>query len=487
MNPSDATERDARRRKGGFARRYLLLVGVPLAGLVMVLTVGASVHAVVASGKPDAAVGSQGGGTFVLSLLLLQVTVILLVVRGVSALLGGLGQPRVVGEMVAGIMLGPSLLGSLAPGVYQALFPAFSLRGLEVLSQLGTVLFMFIVGLEVDPSKLRGCAHAAVLTSHASITAPFLLGSSLALILYPSLAGPGVGFAQFALFVGAAMSVTAFPVLARILAERQLVATRLGSMALTCAAVDDVTAWCILAAVAALARTTSEGLPIWLTAVGTVAFAALVLTVGPRAFARIAAEFDRRGRLTTDMTALVIVALLGGAWVTERLGVHGLFGAFIVGVAMPKTPALVRALLDRFEDILLALLLPLFFASTGLRTRLGLIEGRGLWVVCAAVVAVAIAGKLGGSAVAARMSGLGWRESAAVGVLMNTRGLIELVFLNVGLDLGIISPALFAIMVTMALITTVMTTPLLAVVWPPAARVSVTRIVGHGSTAEAVT
>ena len=459
-------------RPPSFLKLYLLLVGVPLVGIALVLSFGADLGRSPATAaelaSAAAAKAAPGAGAFSLLQMLAQIGVILAVARCAGWLMGRLGQPQVVGEMAAGIMLGPSLLGAVAPGLSEALFPAASLGFLNALSQVGIVLFMFVVGYELDHALLRERGHSAVLTSHASITAPFLLGTALALPLFPWLAGAGVDFAPFALFLGAAMSVTAFPVLARILTERKLLGTHLGTIAITCAAVDDVTAWCILAGLAALIRGSAGGLPVWATVVGAFAFAALMLTVGRRLLARLVPAFQRAGRVTPGMMAIVIFSVLAGAWVTEWLGIHALFGAFVVGLAMPREPALSRAVLDRLEDLLLVLLLPLFFAFTGLRTRFGLIQGGELWMVCGAIVAVAIIGKVGGSMLASRMSGLSWRESSAVGVLMNTRGLVELVFLNVGLEMGVLSPTLFAMMVLMARTTTFMTTPLLALIWPSA-------------------
>jgi Kef-type K+ transport system membrane component KefB len=460
-------------KRPSFLKLYGLLVGAPLLGIALVLAFGADLgRAPVAEGAAAAAASAPAAGASAFSLLqmLAQIGVILAVARLAGWLMGRLGQPQVVGEMAAGIMLGPSLLGAVAPTLSEALFPASSLGFLNALSQVGIVLFMFVVGFELDHGLLRERGHSAVLTSHASITAPFLIGTALALPLFPWLAGAGVDFAPFALFLGAAMSVTAFPVLARILRERALLGTHLGAIAITCAAVDDVTAWCILAGLAALIRGSPAGLPVWATVLGSVGFAALSLTVGRRLLGRLLPAFERAGRLTPGLLAIVIFAVLVGAWVTEWLGIHALFGAFVVGLAMPREPAFTRALLDRLEDLLVVLLLPLFFAFTGLRTRFGLIQGGELWLVCGAIVAAAIVGKVGGSMLASRLSGLSWRESGAVGVLMNTRGLVELVFLNVGLELGVLSPTLFAMMVLMALTTTVMTTPLLALIWPPASR-----------------
>ena len=401
-----------------------------------------------------------------LKLLVLQIGTILIVARLVGWLFRKAHQPRVVGEMVAGILLGPSLLGWLAPGISSALFPLESLGHLNSLSQIGLLLFMFLVGLELDLSHLRELGHAAVMTSWVSIIAPFVLGSLFALFLYPRLSDQSVSLTGFALFMGAAMSVTAFPVLARILIERNMLRTRVGSVAITCAAVDDVTAWCILAGITVIVRSSSLELPVWLTLSGLVAFVLLMLFGVRRALRKLTALYERRGSLTQDLVAIILLVVLASGWITESLGVHALFGAFLAGVVMPRHPDLSRELSQKLEALVVVLMLPLYFALTGLRSSFFLIAGASMWLYCFAIIVLAVVGKLGGSLVSARVNGMSWRESAAVGVLMNTRGLVELVILNIGLDLGILSPALFSMMVLMALVTTLMTTPLLAWIYP---------------------
>jgi Kef-type K+ transport system membrane component KefB len=403
-----------------------------------------------------------------IGLLLVQIAVVVIAARVVGLLFRRIGQPQVMGEMVAGILLGPSFLGAIAPGASARLFPAASLGFLNSISQVGLLVFMFLVGLELNPRLLRGRGHTAVVTSHASIVVPFFLGALLSLHLYPRLSDSSVTFTGFALFMGAAMSVTAFPVLARILTERRLTRTRVGTVAIACAAVDDVTAWCILAVVVAIVRTTGadHGLPPWATIVGSAVYVVAMVMVVRRALAPLERRFERDGRLTQDMLGLVLLVALGSAWVTEALGVHALFGAFLAGAMMPKGEGFVHALTGKLEDVTVVLLLPLFFAFTGLRTRIGLVEGAEMWGFCALIVVVAVAGKFGGSAVAARLTGMRTREALAIGALMNTRGLMELVILNIGLDIGVISPAVFAMMVMMALVTTFMTSPLLELVYP---------------------
>jgi Kef-type K+ transport system membrane component KefB/nucleotide-binding universal stress UspA family protein len=401
-----------------------------------------------------------------LLVLLLQIAVIIVFSRAVGWVFRLLHQPQVVGEMAAGIMLGPSLLGWVAPDVSGALFPLESLGYLNTLSQVGLIVFMFLVGLELEPRLLRGRGKTAIVTSHASIVVPFCLGSGLALYLYPRLSDDSVAFTSFALFMGAAMSVTAFPVLARILTERNLLSTRLGAVTIACAAVDDISAWSILAVVVALVRASAAHTSPWFTLCGSACYLALMLAVVRPALRWLESYYHTRGRLTQDMIGIVLLLVLASAWTTEWLGIHALFGAFALGAVMPKDAGLVHDLMEKLEDLTVVLLLPIFFAFTGLRTSIGLVQGAEMWSYFGFVLLIACAGKFGGSAIAARLTGLGWREAGAVGILMNTRGLMELVILGIGLDLGAISPALFAIMVMMALATTAMTTPILELIYP---------------------
>ncbi len=405
---------------------------------------------------------------FDLSLLLEQLVIILVAARIAGQLVRPLGQPRVIGEMLAGILLGPSLFGALAPNVSHALFPASSIAPLTTLSQLGVLLFMFVVGLRLDLSVLRERAGAAVAVSHASIAVPFILGAGVAPLLHTTLAGTGlhgegVAVLPFALFLGAAMSVTAFPVLARILAERKLLNTHLGAVAIASAAVDDVTAWCILAAVVAVARAQNAIGSFAFTIAEVSAYTAALVFGGRRLLLALDhRRVERREPVSPEIVGIAIVVALASALLTERIGVHALFGAFIAGTIMPRESGLARELADRMEPVVSTVLLPVFFAITGLRTEIGLVSTPSLWSVCALVITLAIVGKFGGSFVAARAMRLSWRDSFGIGILMNTRGLMELVVLNVGLDLGVISKTLFAIMVLMALLTTFMTSPLLA-------------------------
>jgi Kef-type K+ transport system membrane component KefB len=368
--------------------------------------------------------------------------------------------------MIAGILLGPSVLGAFAPKVSQTLFSDKSMPFINVLSQVGLVLFLFMVGLVHDPKSMKGRGATAVVTSHASISVPFALGAALALLLYPRLSDDGVTFTQFALFMGVGMSITAFPVLARILEERKLVHTTVGAAATICAAVDDVTGWLVIAGVLLLVHAEGTHAPIWIAVPGTIIYAIFMLTGARKLFRLFGSAFSQRGEMSHDLFGGILLVALVSACLTERLGVHPLFGAFLAGVAMPKDPGFVRALSQRIEDLTVVLLLPLFFVYSGLRTRIGLLTGAETWLYFGAAFLVAVAGKLGGAAFAAKSTGLDWREATSLGVLVNARGLVELVVLNIGLDAGLVSPALFAILVLVAIATTVMTTPLLDWTYP---------------------
>jgi Kef-type K+ transport system membrane component KefB len=398
--------------------------------------------------------------------LILQIAAVILAGRIGGLIFQKLKQPQVVGEMAAGILLGPSLMGWVAPGFSAALFPPSSLGHLNALSQVGLILFMFLVGLSLNPKELHENGHAAVLTSHVSIVSPFCLGSLLALFLYPRLSDDSVSFLGFMLFMGAAMSITAFPVLARILAERNLMKSRLGTLSIACAAVDDVTGWCILAYIVFLIRAAHGSLPIWMTLGGSLLFVVVMVFGVRKLLPRFEASFRQNGKLTDQALAVMVLLVLASALTTEALGIHLLFGAFLVGAIMPKSEDFVHHITQKLESVTVVVLLPLFFAYSGLRTRIGL-EGSGKWWLYAAlVIVVAVAGKLGGSMFAARFAGMSWRDSASLGILMNTRGLMELVILNIGLDIGVISSGMFSMMVLMALVTTFMTTPLLHWVYP---------------------
>jgi Kef-type K+ transport system membrane component KefB len=404
--------------------------------------------------------GAGSKGVDALGHVLLALAVIIITARTIGSLFKYFQQPPVVGEMLAGILLGPSLLGRVAPHVSQYILPPAVGPFVNVLANVGMVLYMFLVGLELEPALLRKRGHTTVAISHASIIAPFLLGCTAALWIYPLMSSSDVPFSCFALFMGVSMSVTAFPVLARILTDRRIHTTRMGVIALTCAAVDDVTAWCLLALVVSVVQATGMGR----------AFATLGLALGYIALmafglrplmVKLSRVYGNRGRLTQGVMAMVFVALLISALATDYIGIHTVFGAFALGAIIPHDSGLARELTDRLEDLVLVLLLPAFFAYTGMRTQIGLVSTGTEWLICGIIILIASVGKFGGSMIAARVTGLKWRDSAALGVLMNTRGLMELIVLNIGLELKVISPALFAMLVMMALVTTFATTPLL--------------------------
>jgi Kef-type K+ transport system membrane component KefB len=401
-----------------------------------------------------------------LLLLVLQIAVVLGAARVVGLLFRRIRQPQVMGEMVAGILLGPSLLGWLAPGASAVLFPPGSLDALAPLSQIGVLLFMFLIGVELEPRLLRSHTRTALVTSLASIAAPFALGLGLAPRLYESYAEPGAEPLAFALFFGAAMSVTAFPVLARILVERNLLRSRVGAVTIACAAAGDVAAWMILAGVVAFVRADETATPPWWMLAGAALYAGVMVAGVRPLLGRLDAFSRSRGRVTQDVLGLLLVVVMASAFATEWLGIHALFGAFFAGAMMPKDSGFVRDVSEKLQDLTVVFLLPLFFAVTGLRTQIGLVHGAGMWLDCAAIIGVAVLGKFGGSALAARATGLAWREAGALGVLMNTRGLMELVFLTIGLEIGVISPTIFTMMVLMALVTTFMTSPLLEWIYP---------------------
>jgi len=438
---------------------YGLMIGGVILLYLWIRSYGETLGAPLASGTAIFGSAASRANAGDLLHVLLALVVVIATARAMGSIFRSVGQPQVIGEILAGIVLGPSLLGRLAPGAEGYLFPATVGPALNIIAQVGVILYMFLVGLELDPALLRKRGHTTVAISHASIVAPFLLGAAIALYLYPKLSTGDVPFTCFSLFLGVSMSVTAFPVLARILTDRRIHKTRMGAIALTCAAVDDVTAWCMLAFVVSVARAQAAG------AVATIAmalgFIALMIVVVRPAMVRLSLVYGNRGRLTQGVMAAIFVALLISASATELIGIHAVFGAFALGAVIPHDSGMARELTDRLEDIVIVLLLPAFFAYTGLRTQIGLVSGYEQWMMCALIVVVASAGKFGGSVAAARITGLNWRDSSALGVLMNTRGLMELIVLNIGLEMNVISPTLFAMLVIMALVTTFATTPIL--------------------------
>ena len=409
--------------------------------------------------------------------LLLALFVVLVAARLVGLVFRRLGQPPVIGEVVAGILLGPSLLGRAWPQASHFLLPPEVAPYLSAIAQIGVILYMFVIGLELDTTLLLRRPHVTFAVSITGMVAPFLLGLALAGVLYPTLAGEGVPFVAFAVFIGVALSITAFPVLARILSDRGIQHTRLGTVALACAAIGDVIAWCLLALATAIA--TAHGNGAIRTVLLTGAFLALVLFVVRPLLGRLARRVEREGDAPSlESLSVVFASLLLAALVTEWIGIHALFGAFLVGVAIPHDSALARALRVRLHDTVAVLLLPAFFAFSGLRTQLGLVNGAGPWSVFFLILVVACAGKFGGTTLAARAVGLPWRTATSLGVLMNTRGLVELIVLNVGLDLGVIGAPLFAMLVLMALVTTFATAPLLSWIDRPGSARALRRV-GH--------
>ncbi len=398
-----------------------------------------------------------------LSLLLLQIVTIVLCSKLLAWLMSNIGQPMVIGEIIAGILLGPSVLGHFWPAVSNFIFRADSLPNLNFLSQLGLILFMFIIGMELDVQLLKHRAHTAIVVSHASIIIPFAMGVSLAYFLYPAFAPTQDSFLAFGLFMGIAMSITAFPVLARILHERNMTKTSLGSLALTCAAADDVTAWCILAAVIAIVQAGTASSAVFTVLFCIIYVFAMLKMVRPW-LERLGARYASAESMSKTFAVLSFVVLFLSALTTEVIGIHALFGAFLAGISMPTFDGFRKSLASRIEDVSLVILLPLFFAFTGLKTQIDLLNKGSAWLVCGLIILVAVAGKFGGGLLAAKFTGQSWSDSFALGALMNTRGLIELVVLNIGYDLGVLSPTVFTMMVLMALATTFMTSPALSLV-----------------------
>ena len=398
-----------------------------------------------------------------LTILLFQIIVILLAVRLFSHLFKYIGQPGVIGEIVAGIVLGPSVLGLLFPDFFHALFPTESLTNLELLSQIGLVLFMFVIGMDVDFSILKNKMNETLVISHAGIIIPFFLGIVVSFWIYEEYAASLTNFLPFALFIGISMSITAFPVLARIIQERNMTKTPIGVLSIASAANDDVTAWCLLAIVIAVAKA-GTFLSALYTVGLTVLFIAFMFGIIRPFLRKIGETYVNSEVINKTFVGFIFLILIASAVSTEIIGIHALFGAFIAGVVMPVNSGFRKTMMEKVEDIALVFFLPLFFAFTGLRTEIGLINTPELWEICGLLIFVAILGKLGGCTIAARLVGESWKDSFTVGTLMNTRGLMELVALNIGYEMGVLPPEIFVILILMALITTFMTTPLLHLV-----------------------
>lgn len=395
-----------------------------------------------------------------LAILLAQIVTIIFAARFFGWICKKIGQPTVIGEIIAGIVLGPSLVGMYFPEFSATLFPTASLGNLQFLSQIGLILFMFVIGMELDLKVLKNKAHDAVVISHASIIIPFALGMGLAYFIYQLFAPTGVQFTSFALFLGIAMSITAFPVLARIVQERGLHKTRLGTVVITCAAADDITAWCLLAAVIAIVKAGSFVSALYIIALAALYVLLMIKVVRPF-LTRIGNLHQTKESLSKPIVAIFFLTLIISAYATEVIGIHALFGAFMAGAIMPDNIKFRNIFIEKVEDVALVLLLPLFFVFTGLRTEIGLLNDPYLWKVTGLIILVAVVGKFIGSAIAAKFVGQNWKDSLTIGALMNTRGLMELVVLNIGYDLGVLTPEIFAMMVIMALVTTFMTGPAL--------------------------
>ena len=397
------------------------------------------------------------------AMLLLQIISILFVSRIFGYLFTKIGQPTVIGEILAGIILGPSLLGYFYPEVFHFLFAVKSLGNLYILSQVGLILFMFTIGMDLNIGTLKEKMGITYVISHASIIIPYFFGMVLAYFLYQDFASKQTDFLSFALFIGISMSITAFPVLARIVQEKGLTKTHLGAMAIASAAINDVTAWCMLAAAIAIAKTGS-----FISSLYTIGFSigyVLIMFFIVRPFLkRIGQIYSNSEVLNKSIIAFLLLVLIVSSFVTQVIGIHALFGAFLAGVVMPQLPNFRKLVIEKIEDVSVTLLLPLFFVFTGLRTQIGLLNTPYLWEICGIFIIVAIIGKFIGGAFTARILGETWRDSLSLGVLMNTRGLMELIVLNIGYEMGILPPSIFVMLVLMALVTTFMTTPVLSII-----------------------
>ncbi len=398
-----------------------------------------------------------------LAILLAQIITIILVARFFGWVFRKIGQPSVIGEIIAGIVLGPSLLGLYFPEFSLTLFPVASLGNLQFLSQIGLILFMFVIGMELDLKVLQNRAKDAVVISHASIIFPFALGIGLAYFVYFRFAPEGVAFMPFALFMGIAMSITAFPVLARIVQERGIHKTKLGAIVITCAAADDITAWCILAAVIAIVKAGTFVSSLYIIGMAMAYVLAMLYVVKPF-LKKIGELYATKDSLNKPVVAIFFLTLIISSYTTEIIGIHALFGAFMTGVIMPDITKFRNLFIEKVEDVSLILLLPLFFVFTGLRTEIGLLNDPYLLKITGFIILVAVIGKFLGSALAAKFVGQSWRDSLTIGALMNTRGLMELIVLNIGFELGVLTAEVFTMMVIMALVTTFMTGPTLNVI-----------------------
>lgn len=460
-----APDRSKRRRENIFYL-LILLIGVATTIGVAFLSGQANAH----GSLPLLQRLSQGFGTFThfvaehagshFGLLLLQVLVILVVARSVAWLFMRMGQPTVIGEIIAGILLGPSVLGLFFPTLFSTLFPANSLGNISLLSQFGLILFMFVIGMELEISEIQKYLRKTIIISHTGIVIPFVLGCGAAWFLFEEYGTPNHSFLPFALFIGIAMSITAFPVLARIVQEKGYMGTHVGMLSLACAASGDITAWCLIAVVMAISQAGSATSALF-TILFAVLYMVVMFAVVRPLFRLVGKVYDTNEVVSKPVIAMIFVTLLTSAYITEVLGLHALFGAFVAGVIMPEDSKFRRILTEKVEDVSLSIFLPLFFVASGLQTQIGLLNTWQHWVVTLLLIAIAVVGKLGGSYISARVVGETPRNSLYIGILMNTRGLMELIVLSMGYSLGILSPSIYAILVLMTIVTTVMTPPLM--------------------------
>lgn len=397
------------------------------------------------------------------AMLLLQIISILLVSRVFGFLFVKIGQPTVIGEILAGIVLGPSLLGYFFPEAYSFLFAPDSLSNIYILSEIGLVLFMFVIGMELDLSALKNKMGTTFVISQASIVIPYFMGMWLAYYLYEEFAAGQTDFISFALFIGISMSITAFPVLARIVQEKGLTKSHLGTISIASAAFNDVTAWCVLAAVIAISKTGSLDSSLFNIGLAVAYILVMMFLVKPF-LKRIGEIYKNSEVVNKSVFAFFLLVLIISAYITQLIGIHALFGAFLAGVIMPPLPSFRKLIVDKVEDVSLTLLLPLFFVYTGLRTEIGLLNTPYLWWIAFIFIVVAVVGKFIGSAFSAKVLGETWKDSLSIGILMNTRGLMELIVLNIGYEMGILPPPIFVMLVIMALVTTFMTTPILSLI-----------------------
>lgn len=395
-----------------------------------------------------------------LATLLLQITMIIFVTRVFNHLLKKIRQPLVISEIVAGIFLGPSFLGLYFPELFSFLFPADSLNNLDLISQLGLIFFLFIVGMDLNLDLLKKKKKEAIIVSQASIIIPFTLGIGFAYFIYQDFAPHNVRFISYSLFIGVAMSITAFPVLARIVQERGLSKTKLGAVVITCAAIDDITAWCLLAVTIAIANSESMTGSILTISLSIIYIIVMLKFIKPF-LKKVGDTYSNKEGLSKPIVAIFFVTLFLSSYCTELIGIHSLFGAFMAGIVMPDKSSFRNVFIEKIEDVSFIILLPVFFVSIGLRTQIGLLNDLYLWEIIIWIILVAVVGKFIGSSLSAKLSGETWRESLSIGALMNTRGLMELVVLKIGLDLGILDDQVFAMFVIMSLITTFMTNPVL--------------------------